>query len=372
MAMTIIAPAVLDIRDEFGISYNAAQLVITSFLASMAIGLMFVGLISDRFGRRPVFLVGLAVYFCASLSGYFAQQADIIIISRAIQGFSAAALMTAGRVIANDLYKTNEASRALSSITAIQSIVPVIALAVGGLIVSYFSWRATFAIMACFSFLVFCQSLLLIAESNKNPLKSLPLGEIIYAFRSVFTSKYWQFYSLCAGMQIGMFYSMNGYMPYHFTRLGASLAEFGLYYATISFGYLIGNVVNRHFGRLMSPSSWIICGSWMTFIVLAFIWLGDEASLLSPLYLSALLSLIGFAHGLLVANAIISSLVGAGQHTGTASGVGNATHMIIGALSGSIIISLGGATSFWICLGINAIMAVISIWASYKGQRLEA
>ena len=76
----------------------------------------------------------------------------------------------------------------------------------------------------------------------------------------------------------------------------------------------------------MSLGQWIICGSWITLIVLAIIWLGDEASLLSPLLLSALLSLIGFAHGLLVANAIISSLVGAGQHTGTASSIGNATH----------------------------------------------
>lgn len=372
MAMTLIAPAVLDIRDEFDISYNMAQLVITAFLASMSIGLMFVGLISDRFGRRPVFLSGLALYFFSSLAGYFAQQADIVILSRTIQGLSAAALMTTGRVIANDLYKASDASRALSSITAIQSIVPVIALAVGGVIVSHFGWRATFGIMAGFSFLVFCQSLLLIAESNKNPLKALPMSEVIYAFRSVFASKYWQFYSLCAGMQIGMFYSMNGYMPYHFTRLGASLAEFGLYYATISFGYLIGNIINRHFGNIMSLGQWIICGSWITLIVLAVIWLGDEASLLSPLLLSTLLSLIGFAHGLLVANAIISSLVGAGQHTGTASGIGNAAHMIFGALSGSIIISLGGATSFWICIAINMVMAVISLWASYRGSHLES
>lgn len=84
MAMTLIAPAVLDIRDEFDISYNMAQLVITAFLASMSIGLMFVGLISDRFGRRPVFLAGLAVYFLSSLAGYLSEQAEIVILSRTI------------------------------------------------------------------------------------------------------------------------------------------------------------------------------------------------------------------------------------------------------------------------------------------------
>ena len=370
MAMTLIAPAVPALRQEFAISYNQAQLVITAFLIAMAVGLLLVGLLSDRFGRRPVLLIGTTLFFIASVVAYLAPSANILIIARAVQGLSAASLMTMGRIIANDLHAPEEAARALSSVTAFQTIVPILSLGIGGIIVSEMGWRATLAIMALASAIVFAQSLFLIAESNKNPLKTLPIGVLTTAFKTVLSSRMWRFYSICAGMQIGMFYSMNGYMPYHFARLGASVAEFGFFYAMVSVGYFFGNLVNRFYGPRLSLGGWVLFGSWITLIVLPIIWALDASAMLSPALLSFLLSLIGFSHGILVANAITISLQGSGQHKGSASGIGSAMHMVIGAISGSIIISLGGASIFWICIAINTLMAAASIVAAQKALKI--
>jgi len=171
-------------------------------------------------------------------------------------------------------------------------------------------------------------------------------------------------------MQICMFYSMNGYMPYHFARLGASVAEFGFLYAMISVGYFFGNLLNRFYGPRLSLGGWVLLGSWISLIVLAVIWALDASELLSPALLSFLLSLLGFSHGILIANAIIKSLQGSGQQKGSASGIGSAMHMTIGAISGSIIISLGGASIFWVCLGVNALMAASSIVAAQKALKI--
>lgn len=366
MAMTLIAPAVPAVRLEFAVSYNEAQLIITAYLAAMAIGLLFVGMLSDRFGRRPVFIIGLGLFFGASLLGALATNSWILILSRIIQGTSGAALMTTGRVIANDIHDVKDAPRALATITAFQAIVPVISLAIGGLIVDQFGWRATMAVMSGVSGLVAVHSILRIQETNHNRLSDLRIHEFLNAFRLVLSSRNWQLYSICAGLQIGMFYSMNGYMSYHFARLGASLTEFGFFYATISFGYLLGNICTRHFNHKLSLAQWVLAGSWLTFVILFIITLSDHLTLLSPALLSFLLSMIGFSHGLLVANALIGSMQGMGSHSGSAGGIGSVCHMIFGALAGSLIIGLGGATEFWICMTINGIMAIGSIWAARK------
>ena len=366
MAMTLIAPAVPAVRAEFSTSYNEAQLIITAYLGAMAAGLLFVGMLSDRYGRRPVFTSGLLLFFLASLLGYFAPDSLTLVIARSIQGLSGAALMTTGRVIANDIHDIKNAPRALATITAIQAIVPIISLAVGGLIVDLFGWRATMGVMTIVSGAVGVQSLIRISETNHNRLSHLSFQDFIKAFQTVLSSRKWQLYSICAGMQIGMFYSMNGYMSYHFTRLGSSLSEFGFYYATISFGYLIGNVVTRQFNTKVSLGQWVILGSWITLITIMIIWGFNEMSWLSPPVLSFLLCVVGFSHGLLIANALIGSLQGMGPHSGSAGGIGSVFHMVFGAIAGSLIIGLGGATDFWIGMVINAAMALCSIWAAKK------
>ena len=107
----------------------------------------------------------------------------------------------------------------------------------------------------------------------------------------------------------------------------------------------------------------------MTLATLAVIWVSDAAGMLFPALLSGLLCVIGFSHGLLVANAIISSMQKMGSHSGSASGIGSATHMVFGAISGTLIISLGGATNFAICIIINITMALVSILAARAALR---
>ena len=110
MAMTLIAPAVPALRQEFAIS------IIRHSLSSLpscryGSGLVICWTIIRLFGRRPVLLIGTTLFFIASVVAYIAPSANILIIARAVQGLGAASLMTMGRIIASRLHAPEEFAR---------------------------------------------------------------------------------------------------------------------------------------------------------------------------------------------------------------------------------------------------------------------
>ena len=370
MGMTMITPAVPALRLDLGISYNSAQLTITIYLLAIGVGQLFFGSLSDRFGRRPIFLLGAILFCLSSIIGMLTSTIELLVMARAAQGLGAAALLTIGRVIVNDVFPAQKGRMVLSTITAMQAVIPVIALATGGFVVDLFGWRGNMAILMIASFLVLFQALFLMGETNNNKLPRLQLSDFTRAVMTVGTNPHWRYFTICAAVQVGIFQAMNGYMSYHFTRLGLSLSEFGLYYSVISFGYLIGNLVIRRAGHHYDGGFWVYWGSVLCVVLLMIMWALDALQLLTPLILSALLCLIGFSHGLLIANAIIASLTGTGAYAGTANGMGGASHVLLGGIAGSLIILAGGATSFAVCMTITILMALASLWAAGKARAL--
>ena len=370
MGMTMITPAVPALRTDLGISYNSAQLTITIYLLAIGIGQLFFGSLSDRFGRRPIFLTGAFLFCASSVIGTMAPTIEILITARAVQGLGAAALLAIGRVIVNDVYPAEKGRIILSTITAMQAVVPVVALATGGFVVDLVGWRGNMMILVIASVLVLFQAFFLMGETNENKLPRLQISDFTKAIMIVGSNPYWRYFTICAAVQIAIFQAMNGYMSYHFTRLGLSLSEFGIYYSVISVGYLVGNLVIRRTGERYDGRLWVYWGSILCAVLLVIMWGLDSFNLLTPIRLSMLLSLIGFSHGLLIANAIIGSLQGTGAYAGTANGMGGASHVLLGGIAGSFIILVGGATSFTICMIITLAMALISVWASIKARSL--
>ena len=370
MGMTMITPAVPALRTDLGISYNSAQLTITIYLLAIGIGQLFFGGLSDRFGRRPIFSTGALLFCLSSIIGTIAPSIEILNIARAFQGLGAAALLTIGRVIVNDVYPPEKGRIILSTITAMQAVVPVIALATGGFVVDLLGWRGNMMILLIASILVLCQAFFLMGETNEHKLPRLKIRDFTKAVMIVARNPYWRYFTICAAVQIAIFQAMNGYMSYHFTRLGLSLSEFGIYYSVISLGYLIGNLVIRRIGHRYDGHFWVYWGSVLCAVLLLIMWGLDILNLLTPIRLSMLLCVIGFSHGLLIANAIIGSLKDTGVYAGTANGMGGASHVLLGGIAGSLIILIGGATSFAICMFITLIMALASIWAAVKARQL--
>ena len=130
---------------------NGAQLILTSFVLGMGLGTFFVGPLSDSFGRKPVILVGAALYSAAAAMAYFAPTLETLLVARLIQGLGASAPRIVSLALVRDMFKGREMARVVSFAMMVFSLVPAIAPFMGKGIIALFGWRAIFAAFVLFS-----------------------------------------------------------------------------------------------------------------------------------------------------------------------------------------------------------------------------
>src|SRR5476649_1576845 len=147
-------PALPSIAHGFSVSAPAVQQTLTVYLFAFAFMTLFYGTLSDSFGRRPVILVSLVLYLLSSIGAGCANSLAWLLIFRVLQGLSAGAGSVIGRAIVGDLLQGAEAQRALSYISVIFGLAPVIAPILGGWLLVLCGWRSIFIFIALFTLIL--------------------------------------------------------------------------------------------------------------------------------------------------------------------------------------------------------------------------
>lgn len=149
LAIDAMLPALPLIGREFAVAdQNRLQWIITVFVMGAGAGQLVYGPLSDRFGRRPVLLVGLALYVALSLVASLAPQLDLLLAARVLQGLAVAASSVLSRSIIRDRYAGPTMARVMSVVFLVFLIVPVLAPSVGQLLLLIVSWRGIFGFLA--------------------------------------------------------------------------------------------------------------------------------------------------------------------------------------------------------------------------------
>ena len=152
LSIDVMLPALPQIREEFGLADpNAMQLVVTAYLVGFAVGQLFHGPLSDRFGRKPVLVAGLAVYALAAFACLVAGSFAVLLAARLVQGAANAAPRVVAVAVVRDVYGGRRMSEVMSFVMMVFIIVPVLAPTVGGLILLFGSWHLIFAFLFLFA-----------------------------------------------------------------------------------------------------------------------------------------------------------------------------------------------------------------------------
>jgi DHA1 family bicyclomycin/chloramphenicol resistance-like MFS transporter len=144
LATTIFLPGLPGIANDLQTSLSAAQMLLPAYLGAFAIAQLVVGPLSDAFGRRPVIIGGLSLFTLASLAAAWAPDIELLLAARAMQASGACATMVVARAIIRDTSQGAAAARAMSALAIAMAVGPSAAPLIGGQLVTWFDWRATF------------------------------------------------------------------------------------------------------------------------------------------------------------------------------------------------------------------------------------
>jgi DHA1 family bicyclomycin/chloramphenicol resistance-like MFS transporter len=357
LAMDMMLPALPNVGTAFHIAAaNRPQMVLSIFLVGFGVGQFVMGPLSDRFGRRPILLGGMAVYCVASLLAIAAPSFETLLLARALQGVGTSAT----RVIATSIVRDCYAGRRMASVVSLAMMVfiavPVIAPSFGQAVMLLTQWRGIFIVLMIYGVLALIWSAVRMPETLPvSERRSLKLGEVLGAFRQTITNRQTFGYALAAGGVQGTLFAYVFSSPQLFTEIYHLGHYFPLAFAAIAIGVAVAGFLNaRLVGRL--GMRMISHSALVGFVAIGGIMLVAAKLQMLPLApFMALSALMMFAFGMMFSNFTALAMEPQGHIAGTASSLyGSITTLLAIGIGMAIGQDYDGtllpfATGFFLC-----------------------
>jgi DHA1 family bicyclomycin/chloramphenicol resistance-like MFS transporter len=354
MAMTAIGPATLNILvpalpalvKQLESDTGTVQFTLSLYLLSLATAQLLLGPLSDRFGRRPVVLAGLALNVAASLAAIAASSIGALIGARVVQAVGASSGIVIGRAIIRDLYERDRAAAMIGLVTTAMVIAPMISPLIGGILDTAFGWESIFLLISALSCAVLLWAVIVLPETRPANVAHTP-GMLIREWRALISNAKFHGYVLCGALGSAPFFTFLGGGPHIVvTLMGRTSAEYGAWFVITSLGYMTGNFtasrLSQRFGVDGMILAGIVCelvGSSLTAVLVASLPHAGPAIIFLPQLL------ISYGNGLLLPNAIAGAISLRPQAAGAASGMTGFAQMAVGAASTQVVsIALAGAS----------------------------
>jgi MFS transporter, DHA1 family, multidrug resistance protein len=336
VSLNILVPAVPKLAEQMRTDVGTVQLTLSLFLLSLAVSQLILGPLSDRFGRRPVVLGGLGLATFGSLAGIAAASVEWLILARIVQALGASTGIVIGRAIIRDLYERERAASMIGLVTTVMVIAPMFAPALGGLLDTLFGWQSIFVFLSAFNALVLIWAMRTLPETRAV---SGEASNVLHDWARLLRSPTFHGYVLCSGFGTASFFIFIGGGPHAVvSMMGRTSAEYGLWFAVTSIGYMSGNFTASRLSQRLGLRRMILGGLALQ-VLGAF---GQIVSLalfpeLGPALLFVPQIVISLGTGIMLPNAIAGAVSVVPQATGAASGITGFAQMTVGAAAAQAI-----------------------------------
>lgn len=339
LSIDSMLPALPDIGDALGIvEDNARQWIITAYLLGFGGAQIVYGTLADRFGRKPVLLVGVVGYALASFAAAYAWSFEVMIAARVLQGVGAAATRVLAVSIVRDCYAGRQMARVMSLAFTVFLAVPIVAPSVGQVILVFGAWPRIFEVLAVIGVGVAIWTVAKLPETlHPDDRLAIAPARVAHAFATVFASRIAIGYMLAMALAMGGLFGFINSAQQVFVDVFDAETLFPATFAMIAMFMAFASILNaRIVGRIGTRrvSHTAVCG----YIAIAFLHAAVSLAGMDTLWSFAILQGgMMFCFGLMAPNFGAMAMEPLGHIAGTAASVQGFVTTVGGALIGFFI-----------------------------------
>lgn len=231
MAADMYVPSLPSIVQSLHTSTQAVKWTITIYLLGFASLQLVYGPLSDRFGRKPVLLLGFVIGISGSFLCSIAGNITLLLLGRLIQGMGVGSYATLIRSIAQDIYhgEPENLSKAISSLAMIFSIAPIVAPVFGGYLQQYWGWHSVFIVFCVYLTLIGVLVYFQLPETHlQRDRHALHLPKLLALYTKMLCTPSFIVFSILSGVSFGGIIAYYAISPFLYqTKLGLSAVQYG-------------------------------------------------------------------------------------------------------------------------------------------------
>lgn len=363
LALNILQPALPEMARALATDYGTIQLTLSFYLVASALAQIGLGPITDKYGRRPVALAGMAIFVLGSAASVFATSVLMLVLGRIVQAAGGVTGFVVSRAVIRDLYGRDVAASKLGYVTMAMVIVPMLSPLVGGWIVLHFGYTAVFVFMAAAGAVALIFATVDLSETRQKGDSEMGVS-FMSAYTFLITSRAFVAHSLTMGFTSATFFTFLAGSPYVVIELQqTSPASFGLWWVIASIAFMFGNFVAGRLGERIGSNMLVRIGTALPLFGLVLLALGYAMMPGEPavLFLATIPSWIG--SGMSLPGASANALSVRPDLAGAAAGLSGAVHLGAGAIAAFVVGHLL-ADSAWPMIAVMAVTSLGAVAAS--------
>ena len=363
LAMHVFVPALPAAATDLGVGVATMQMTVSLYILGLALGQLFYGPVSDRFGRRATLMVGMTLYTVAGAAAALAPSAGALVAARLAQALGGCAGLVLARAIVRDLAAATEAARRLALMNLMVTLGPALAPLLGSALVLHLGWRSIFVLLAGLGVANLLLAWRLLPETAIIG-RAIDTAGLLRNYLRLLRSPAFLGYSVGGGCATTSMYAFIAVAPFVFAQqLHRPAYEVGPLLALLVLGVWIGSVLaSRLVGRL--PLRRLLIGANALSVLAAFLLLTVVlADRLSVAWVVLTMFLFTLGVGTAAPAALAQALGVNPMVIGSASGLYGFTQMAVGALC-TALAGLGSdpALAAALVLATAGAVAQLSFW----------